>query len=157
MESKKVLVFDLDDTIFSRLPDNFSEDDLRTLSPFRTVYSLLLNENFIKVLVTKGDLFLQSKKINNLGIKDLFESIFVVKENEGKKFCFQKIISQFPKNKIFVIGDRIDSEIRYGNELGLTTIRLKQGKYKDLKASSEFEKPNYEIEEFSQLFEVLKI
>ena len=151
-----LIIFDLDDTLFPRLPDNYTDEDLHILQLFPTARSLLeYPDNLKKVLVTKGDPEFQMAKINILNISHLFEAIFVCSADEEKKECFRSISENFPDDEIWVFGDRIDSEIRYGNELGLKTIHLRQGKYKHLKARNTVEIPAYEIIVFSDIWKVL--
>ena len=69
---------------------------------------------------------------------------------------FRKLIESYPEHKKIVIGDRRDSEIKFANELDLTTILIKSGKYKDLKATNDFEIANHEIEQIEKLDEVLE-
>ena len=102
-----------------------------------------------------GDKEIQYKKIVLLGIKDYFSSILICPSKEEKKECFKTLISSYPGYKKIVIGDRRDSEIRFGNELNLITILIKSGKYKDLKATNDFEIANYEIDKITKLGGVL--
>lgn len=107
--------------------------------------------------MTKGEEKLQNKKIDNLNIRKYFHQIIVCKSDEKKKTCFKDVAASFPDKEILVIGDRIDSEIRWGNELGFRTIRLKQGKYKDLKPKASEEIPNHEVENFSEIRAVMPL
>ena len=149
------MIFDLDDTLFPRLPDNYTEENLQNISLYPRVKEILLNQSIIFFLVTKGDPIFQNKKIDNLGVRLYFEDIFVCSEDLDKKVCFQNIISKLPNEDVLVIGDRINSEIKWGNELGLTTVHFKRGKYKDLKPNDNSEIANHQIETYDELLDLL--
>ena len=151
-----LIIFDLDDTLFPRLPDNYTEEDLQNISLYPNAREILSNKNIQSFLVTKGDFKFQNKKIDNLQIRSFFSKIFVCQNDEDKKRCFQEIMLSNKNEKVLIIGDRINSEIRWGNELGLTTIRFMRGKYKDLKPTNNYEKSNHEIYSFSELLDLLK-
>ena len=155
--NSKLLIFDLDDTLL--LTSGVIKEDysnLEEIQLFPGVKEFLTTNNTKKFLVTKGDKEIQEKKVNLLGIKDDFEKIFFPLTDAHKITCFKKIIKQYPNNESWVIGNKITSEIKFGNELGLKTVILKKGKYKTLKAKDDSEVPDYEIEEFTELNEVLK-
>ncbi len=150
-----ILIFDLDDTLFPRLSDNYTEKDLKNISLYPFVEEILSNKHIKHFLVTKGDFDFQNKKIDNLGIKSFFNRILVCQNDENKKTCFQEIISNCMGEKVFVIGDRINSEIKWGNQLGLITVHFKRGKYKDLKPIDNYEVADYEFTSFEELKNLL--
>ena len=155
-----LLLFDLDDTLYSRsqqLSDNYSENDLRSITPFPGVSSLLNKKNLTKVLVTKGEESLQQQKIKNLGIGADFNRILICSKDEDKKQCFEQAMREFPDDNVWVIGNRLDSEIRYGKELGLKTIYLRHGKYSSLQPKDAYEVPDYEVKQFSDIISLLGV
>jgi FMN phosphatase YigB (HAD superfamily) len=155
---KDVLIFDLDDTLYERcgrVGDQGENLEEAQLSP--GVRELLSNPKFTKILVSKELVpGLQQKKILHLGLSALFDEIFICSSDPEKKVYFQEIKENFPEEKIWVIGDRIDSEIRWGNELNLNTVQICQGKYKDLKPKDYLEIPKHKIVKFIQLREIIK-
>ena len=153
-----LIIFDLDDTLYDRtgqLSDNWTEEEFKNLEVFPGVKEILGVDGFSKVLVSKGEEEFQLRKLEQLGIKDQFDEIKICPTNEDKKTEFQNILNRCPHPLVWVIGNRIDSEIRYGNELGLKTVLLKHGKYKNLKAKDKYEIPDYEIEQFVELHLIL--
>jgi putative hydrolase of the HAD superfamily len=94
-----------------------------------SVLSDLIGE---KYLVTTGYEKLQHSKIRLLKIESYFKEIFIDSLNttprKGKREIFNQILIQSSKkpSEIIVIGDNLDSEIKAGNELGLTTIHIKR-------------------------------
>ena len=50
-----------------------------------------------------------------------------------------------------MIGDKLDSEIYYGNKLGMITIRKNGGTYGSCTPQNELEKPTYDIMNISEV------
>lgn len=156
MPKKFLIIFDLDDTLFPRLPDNYTEKDLNNIKPYPGVRKLLVRNDFKKFLVSKGEPESQYKKLAALRIKRFFDEIIICSTAEEKKGIFREISLRFSNEAIWVVGDRIDSEIRYGNELGFKTVLLKRGKYKDLKAKDNSEIAGFEFGNFKEIAHFLK-
>lgn len=153
---QKVLIFDLDDTLYQKsgvVADDYS--GIENIRLYPGVYDFLRKTNCKKVLVSKGDPLIQYQKLSLLGIKDLFDQVLVCSTDSEKKGCFKQVMAHFPNSEYWIVGDRVDSEIRYGNELGLKTVLLKKGKYAGLMSKEPIEVPTYELNEFSELNEVL--
>lgn len=155
-----LIVFDLDDTLFHTSGQINYENrwqDVKTISMFPGVHEFLRSFPAKKVLLTwETDKGLQDTKINILGIRPYFDEIVVCNSNEEKKHCLAKIKKKYAAEEIFVVGDRIDAEIQFGNELGMKTVRLKYGKYKDMTPQHKHQEAHHTITEFSQLRSVLK-
>jgi len=88
-------------------------------------------------------------------IEPLFHSVNIV---TGKsKDVFRNVAEDLsvPHSEVIVIGDKVNNEIKYGNQLGMTTIWLKRGKNaQDLPASKEVE-PHHTVDSIKQLRELL--
>lgn len=152
----KLIIFDLDDTLYlcsGLVKADYS--NLEEIKLFSGVKEFLTQNTSRKVLVTKGNPEIQQQKITLLRIEDFFEEIFYPLTEENKTACFSKIIQNYPDYDCWVVGNKLSAEIRSGKVLGLKTVLIKQGKYKNLKAKDHFEIPDYEIEEFYQLEGVL--
>ena len=156
------LIFDLDDTLYSKteqLGDDYSFEDLDNISiPIEEIdYLKELSEKNNMYIVTKGEEILQRRKIEVLGLEDIFykENVHIVSLKEDKKEIFKEITNDTRGIKSYVIGDRIDSEIQYGNELGLETIRMIKGKYSDMIPETVEQEPNHEISELINLDYIL--
>ena len=151
----KLLIFDLDDTLFPRLPDNHTPEQLRSIKLFPQVREILSQPGLKRVLVSKGDPLLQYEKLKALGIKDCFDLILISSTDQEKKSCFEQALKTFPADNTFIIGDRINSEIMFGNELGLITVLLRQGKYRDLVPANPWQIPHYIIHSYAELEEII--
>lgn len=148
-------IFDLDDTLYDtskRLDDvtpNFCDMKL-----YGDAKNFLETSKDEKILVTYGKRDIQERKIDTLNIRGYFSEIIISETSEDKLNCFNNILKKrrtIGAKDIFVVGDRIDSEIKYGNMLGMTTIYLKRGKYMKLKPSDENEIPKYTIKSLEEL------
>ena len=162
-----LIIFDLDDTLYNKdeqLGDFPSKEDFTKISVYPGVNNFLNSFKATKIMVSKGKVHLQNFKMKILGIDKLFDEIIICQQDKDKEKCFLDVLTKYGQNSennedkknIFVVGDRIDSEIYYGNKLGLVTIRLKKGKYKSLKPKRDLEKANYEINEFKELNHIFK-
>ena len=156
------LIFDLDDTLYfktEQLGDDYCFEDIDNISiPSEDMdYLKELSGKNNMYIVTKGDEKFQRRKIEVLGLEDIFakENIHIVPLKEDKKELFKEITKDTPGIKTYIIGDRIDSEIQYGNELGLETIRMMKGKYSDMIPKILEQEPNYEIYEIINLDYIL--
>ncbi|MBI4152718.1 HAD hydrolase-like protein [Candidatus Woesearchaeota archaeon] len=154
-----LILYDLDDTLYSRteqLPDDYGENELEAITPFPGVVDLLRQKRMVHVLVTRGETVLQQKKLAVLGLTPLFDRVFICPRDEDKKQCFREALQKFPKKDAWVIGNRLDSEIRYGKELGLKTIYLRHGKYSSYVPRDAFEVPEYEADSFEDVVRILR-
>lgn len=157
MMKPKLLIFDLDDTLYQRfgvVGDDYS--GLENIRMYLGAYDFLRKGDFKKVLVSMGESAIQIKKLELLGIKNLFDLVLICSTSEEKKNCFERVQKRFPDYDLWVVGDRVDSEIRYGKALEMKTVLLRRGKYKNLKARDNLEIPDYEILDFLELESLLK-
>ncbi len=83
-----------------------------------------------KQLVTTGYKKLQNSKINKLNISAYFTQIHIDEidsdKRKNKRDIFIEIMkkTRLNKEKYIVVGDNLNSEIKYGNELGMTTVYI---------------------------------
>ena len=54
-----------------------------------------------------------------------------------------------------MVGDRLDTDILGGNQSGMKTVYLKKGKYGGATAGTQGETPDYEVDDFSQITNIL--
>ena len=155
-----LIIFDLDNALFDRLgqvPSDYTPDHINKITLFPGARKFLEEVNAKKILLTKEtDKDLQNWKIDVLKIRDLFDEVIICYENHEKRGIIQDIVRRFPEEKIWVYGDRIDSEIRYGNEFGCETIKMHSGPWKDLKPKDELEVPNHTIYKFEDIRTIIK-
>ncbi len=105
----------------------YDDIDVSKLTLFDDAHELL-DLTIPKVLVTRGDLNLQNRKIRHLGLRKYFKKVYIV-ETFGKKYeAFEQIMKDFnlkPQETI-VIGDRIKEEIVDGKKLNMPTILVRR-------------------------------
>ncbi|MBS3166532.1 HAD hydrolase-like protein [Candidatus Woesearchaeota archaeon] len=102
----------------------------------------LKSKNVVTVLLTREE---SGREDKIKSISRLFDRIVMVKEKTQKEF--ENIISllKVDSSEIVVIGDYIREEITFGNRLGMTTIRIRQGKFADEKPCTLDEKANITV------------
>lgn len=154
----KVIIFDLDDTLYdtsNRLPGlnspNFA--DMKLLSGVRETLEQI---EVKKILLTHGVKEIQERKIDTLGIRNLFDEIIIVPSNADKIPVFEQIAKEYSDPKtVMVVGDRRDAEIRYGNMRGFVTVLVPGFKYKNLVPQDDFDVPKHSVGSFNELLEIL--
>lgn len=87
-----------------------------------------------------------------LGIKKYFKEIKLVERKT--KLTFQSILST-KYEKVFVVGDRIESEIQIGNKLGFETIWYKKGKFSNREPENKTEDPKHIVKNLIELKKIL--
>lgn len=131
--------------------------DVKNIIPFAGVPEFLQSFPAKKLLLTwETDKGLQDAKIDQLGIRSYLHEIHICYSNEEKKQYLAQIKKNYPSEEIYVVGDRIDAEIQFGNELGMKTVRLLYGKYRDMIPQHSLQEAHHTITEFLQLESVLR-
>jgi uncharacterized cofD-like protein len=116
-----------------------------------------LRQEYMLILVTFGHPETQNLKIANLGLEHFFHKI-ITTANVNKEESFLDVIDSIGvrQKRILAVGDRIDSELKVANKLGLTTVRVLHGKYQHLVPADDLEKPDYTIHNITELTAVLE-
>ena len=150
----------LNDDIIEIGRDTYWNSDFDELKIYPEGFELLesIKNNFKNILITQGTSMQQNKKIDSLKIRDYFDHILIPKIGE-KKNCFLELLKNLNINpeEILVVGDRIDNEIKIGNELGMKTVRLVRGKYRFLEPRTQNENPDFQIKNLKGLFNLLNL
>lgn len=142
----KSIIFDYNRTIYNPEEGVVYPGSLELLQKYK-------DSGFALFLVAKGGTDRQ-KQIEDLNIKHFFRRIIV--HTEKTKDDFIEVMNECEKKtELFVVGDRIKKEIRFGNECDMTTIWLKKGKFKDEEPELEIEKPDYVIHELNELESII--
>lgn len=86
------------------------------------------------VLITDSSSYWQRKKLEYLGIKDYFDAIIISGETGHSKLDphnFRLARSKFPREEeVYMVGDRDDTDMRGGEDIGAVTILVKRGYFK---------------------------
>ncbi len=149
-----------DENIINAGNDIYRNPDFEELVIYSDTKEVLekLKGNYKLILISQGNFESQNRRIDILGIRDYFDEILL--SNHGmKKENFEKILNKsgFKPNQILVVGDRIDNEIKIGNELGMKTCRIMKGKYKILNPKIKIEESEYNINSLRGLYKILNL
>jgi len=140
----KGIIFDFNRTLFNHEEEILFPESLPILKSFSQVYKL--------ALISYGNKE-RKKLIDNLKIAKYFVSVQVVLNKKEKHFkqAAKALYCQF--NEIMVVGDRVESEIKIANKLGMVSVWLKRNK---LAPQNQTEKPQFTIASLSSLDLLLK-
>jgi uncharacterized cofD-like protein/HAD superfamily hydrolase (TIGR01549 family) len=147
--------------IIDKAMEEYNDDVVEPIKLFDDVADTLeeLKKDYKLALVTSGAYARQKKKIDLLDLEKEFEIIYVDSEEEGKTKAdyFQYVLDRFhmKPNEVLAIGDRVVSEIKVGNRLGMTTVQILHGRHKDVKPKSDLEEPDYRITKVGHLLSIL--
>jgi len=136
---------DLVPTLVSAYHNNSAE-----LSPFPDAKSTLdvLSERYQLGLITGGTN--GREKLNRLGLSEHFETIYVGPEYGCSKHqpeIFEAALESLdvvPAEAVYV-GDRPSLDFPQPNQLGMTTVRVRSGRYATAEATGDTE-PNYTVD-----------
>ncbi|NPB02211.1 MAG: TIGR02253 family HAD-type hydrolase [Methanopyri archaeon] len=137
----------------------YHDTKLAYLKPYPDVIPTLLwlKEKGLRLgVVTSGIPVKQWEKLIRLGIHHFFDDV-VISEDVGVEKpnprIFKIAVSRLgvaPSEALYV-GDRPDRDVRGANRAGLVTVRVRQGKYRDLKPEREEDIPDFEIRRLREL------
>lgn len=152
--TEKLAIFDLDDTLFDCTGQlaGVMEHALNLITPFPGINEALSIPGVTNVLVTRGKVGRQMRKIHALKIRPRFESVIVVHTDEEKLETFQAMVGL--GRRTWAIGNRLACEIRYGKLCGFTTVYMKHGHYVTSEASSPYI-PDHTIHHLTELPAIL--
>ncbi len=140
----------------------YNSGEVEEIYLFKGVKELLkeLKQKKIKrIIVTSGINKRQQKKIDLLGLRNLVDEIFVhdIETGPDKEEFFIEILKRFklkPK-EVISVGDRIHSEIRIANKLGMNSVRLLHGRFSKVKPKNILEEADYSINLISDLINAI--
>ncbi len=132
------------------------------LTPFPGVIPTLLKlkEDYKLGVISNGIAVKQWEKLIDLGIHHIFDVVATSEELGHRKP--QKEIFLFAVEKLglspaecMMVGNRLDTDILGGNTAGMKTVRIMRGKYKEIIPGHKDETPDLEIDDFTQITDVL--
>lgn len=142
------IIFDFNRTIFNPVDDNLTEGALDLLN------SLNIIPNISLFLVAKN----KPKRygqIEKLELKQFFKEIIIKPEKtiELFKYCQNQCDEG---THFFVVGDRVNLEIKLGNECGMTTIWFKSGKFSNDAPDDDMAKPDHIINNLKDALPIIR-
>lgn len=136
------IIFDYNRTIFNPETGQLYPgvlDMLRSIAGRHEIFLLSMNE--------PG----REAGLAELGIEDFFQG--VVFSNTKDESAFRRLVGD--SKDVLVVGDRIESEIRTGNALGLITVWIQQGAFARDVPTSVAEEPAHTIRNIVELQEII--
>jgi FMN phosphatase YigB (HAD superfamily) len=142
--SSPIIIFDLNRTLYDPETDALLEDALDVLQT-------CLDRGYRLALVSHNEKA-RADIIDAFGLRRFFNIVSLVEEKNASVFV--DILAQMmaPITQSFAIGDVARKEIAIGKALGMQTIWLRAGKFKDVLPASIQEQPTYTAE---KLWDVL--
>ncbi|MFH1664178.1 MAG: uridine diphosphate-N-acetylglucosamine-binding protein YvcK [archaeon] len=119
-----------------------------------------LKEKKIKlILITSGITRRQQKKIELLNLRSLMDEIFIhdIETGPDKEKFFVEALKRFnlKPSEVVSVGDRIHSEIRIANKMGMNSVRLLHGRFSKVKPKNVLEEADYSVKFISELPEAI--
>ena len=156
--------YSVDERILKAGYDSYNNLEFGKISPSPDVIPTLekLKDYGIKrALVTTGVADRQQRKVDMLGVRMLFDKICIVRDfclEESKGKCFEEFANEYsiPYDEMMVIGDKCSKEIREGNELGMITVQIIQGRHAKRSPRDPREIPDYKIKSISEILNFIK-
>jgi FMN phosphatase YigB (HAD superfamily) len=145
---------------------SYNRDDVPEILPYPDAIETLdsiLRANIRISLVTTGRSTRQLAKIERLDLLRYFEpgrNVFIhdpASGNPNKDIQMKVAIEAglLAPAETACIGDKLDADIRVGNRLGLTTVRIRKGRQRDAEPSTPEETPDFDVLELSELPTIL--
>ena len=142
----------------------YNSSEVYEIKPFPYVIPTLkeLKEKGYKLfLLTVGVHERQEKKINILGLKPYFDEMVISDQEIGLPMedCMRDLIERHAINfrEAVMVGDRVREELRIAKSLGMTTIQMLHGRFKNEPAVNECDKPDYKIKRIFQIATILQL
>ncbi|MDD5148046.1 MAG: uridine diphosphate-N-acetylglucosamine-binding protein YvcK [Candidatus ainarchaeum sp.] len=141
----------------------YNSDEVEKISLFKDAEPLFrrLKKQEIKMVIVSSGLYSrQMRKIQMLGLEKWMDLILIhdIEKEGSKDALFEQVMKQFllKAEEVVSIGDRIHSEIRVGNKLGMTTIQFLHGRYQKTAPKNIMEEPDFKIKKLSEIPAIIK-
>lgn len=144
---KRIVIFDFNRTLFD-------PEEGRLIVGAKKVLKELIKKDFTLYLISRNEE--RRSLIEKLGLNSYFEEI-ILKESKEMEDFDNLITEEVDRLSSFVVGDRVEEEIRLGNMLDLKTVWFKNGKFAQRGPERCLEKPSFEIKRLSQLLEIIEL
>ena len=156
--------YNADTTLVTIAYKAYNSSEVSEIKPFPYVISTLkeLKEKGCKLfLLTVGVHERQEKKINILGLKPYFDEIVISDQEIGLPLedCMRDLVGRHDINfgEAVMVGDRVREELRIAKSLGMTTIQMLHGRFKNEPAVNDCDKPDYKIKRIFQITTILQL
>jgi len=142
----------------------YNSDEVEQINLFAEAVPLfkkLKKQKIRLAIVSSGTYSRQMKKIQLLGLEQWMDLILIhdIEKSTPKETFFEQVLKQFsikPEEAI-AVGDRVHSEIRIGNSLGIPTIQMLHGRYSKILPKTTLEDPDFKIKHLSEIPRLIKL
>ena len=142
----------------------YNSDEVNDVHPFSDVgrtLSALRDTGYRLFLVTTGVYARQEAKIEKLGLRECFDEVVINDMEKGMLMeeCYRQLISRHHLRpaEVAVVGDRVQQELRVGEDMGMTTVQMCHGRFRDERPGNGTGKPHYQIKHIFQLPTILEL
>lgn len=142
----------------------YNSSEVSEIQPFPYTISTLkeLRERGYRLfLLTVGVHERQEKKIHMLGLKPFFDEIVINDQEIGllMEDCMYNLLKRhnISPGEAVMVGDRPRDELRIAKSLGMTTIQILHGRFKNEPAVNECDRPDYKIKRIFQIPTILQL
>jgi len=150
--------YDLSADVVDAAYHAYNSDEVEDIQPFVDVIPtlrLLRRQKILCFLLTSGLYRRQSIKIEKLGLREEFDEIAINDIERGLPLgeSLRHLLAKYNLRpaQVLVVGDRPQSEIRAGNELGTATARMIHGKFSVAEPRTNLEEAHYRITHIFQV------
>ncbi len=144
----KGIIFDFNRTLYIPELQQIPEETIELLKNLRkSGLSLAL----ISIKEAHRDTLIESYDLSSI-----FSVTKIVREKDTNIFKETLSLLGCQPNEIIVVGDRIKSEIKLANQLGIKTIWYKKGKFSNELPTEKIEFPTWTISDISKVEEIIK-
>ncbi|MEK6901765.1 MAG: HAD hydrolase-like protein [Nanoarchaeota archaeon] len=145
----KSVIFDFNRTLFDPDKKALVEGALLLLQA-------LQQQEYKLCLISRKTVEERQEDISRLGLDKFFMHIIVAEEKTQEHFSDCLNAMKLQGREVAVVGDRVRSEIYFGNVLGMRTIWFKVGKFAVEEPQKKEEEPNYVITDLGEVLGCLK-
>lgn len=151
------------ESFVQKVYEAYNQARVEKIVPFPDVPATLRQlreEKYRLYLITSGVYERQRRKIQMLKIAHFFDDIVIDDHERGstREECFIDLLKRHgltPK-EVMAVGDRVHSEIRIANFLGMTTVQMVHGRFQSLLPEDNLEVPDFRIQRISELPAILR-
>lgn len=126
------------------------------------VLSTLRKQGYKLGIITDGNVEVQRNKVEALKIKDFFDCMifsdeYGIEKQKPNPLPYQKAMEKLETsvNETIYIGDNPYKDFITARKLGIFTIRIMRGQYKNIKLRKEYES-NRQIQNLENIFNIIK-
>ncbi|MHA1722539.1 MAG: HAD family hydrolase [Candidatus Baldrarchaeia archaeon] len=159
----KALNIDVSREIIVKLANeywNFVYQQIKPYPDVVPVLELLRKQGYRLGIISDGLIDVQLNRIKALKLEKYFDT-FTFSEEVGKNKPALEIFrlalrkTKCNPSEAIMVGDNVKTDIAGANKVGITSVWIRRGIFKDLEPNSELESPNYTIYNLNELIYIL--